>query len=147
MSDQPSPTDLETTLVEETRIVRWWISKIQSELDGLDGVGWGAVQGALHELSVHLKKRYDLEESGGLFDESFVESPQIQRRMQQLFRRHHELEGRLRVLLNDLKTHPENEVEARAERVDRFLKDWYKLEQSETHFFQQVAYEEYGQGS
>ena len=147
MSDTPERTDLEKILNEESRIVRWWISKIRRELDALDGVGWGAVQEALQELSVHLKKRYDLEESEGLFDESYVESPQIQRQMRRIFRHHHELEGRLGVLLNDLKAHPKSDVETRAERVNRFLEDWYALEQSETHFVQRVAYEEYGQGS
>ncbi len=146
MSDESAEQGASDQLAEEHRIVRWWMDKIRGELEAVDGVGWEAVRGALYELRTHLKKRYDLEERDGLFDETFVDSPRIQREMQRIFKRQHELEGRLEVLLHDLEE-GSSQLVVRTEMVRRFLDEWTALELTETGFFQRVAYEEYGGGS
>jgi hypothetical protein len=146
MNDRSAESGEGSALFAERRIVSWWMDKIRSELEAASGIGGRTVTGALHELHTHLKRRYDLEESGGLFDESFTDSPRIARETAKLFKRHHELEGRLEVLLHEIET-GSTPLIVRMEMVRRFLDEWTALEQSETDFFQRVAYEEYGGGS
>jgi len=146
MKDESAERAASEQLAEEHRIVRWWMDKIRAELEASDGVAWEAVRGALHELRAHLKKRYDLESKGGYFDESFADSPRIQREMRRIVKRQRELEGRLEVLLHDVEGNSSPQI-VRTEMVRRFLDEWIALEQSETGFYQRTAYEEYGGGS
>ena len=134
------------TLGEELQLARWWLERLTKMMEAAAPPSPKVVLGTLNEFRDHLRRCYKLEEEHGLSDEEEVETPTLERQELRLLGNHQELAGRLEVLLNDLRNHPDEHPEESRESLRRFLEDCHSLDLEETHFVQRVAYAEYGVG-
>ena len=134
------------TLAEELKITRWWLERLKTMVAAEVPKAPDVLLGALNEFRDHLRKCYSLEEQEGLHSEGDFESPTLEREERRLLDEHQKITGRLEVLLNDLRVHPEEHPQETLESLKQFLADCQDLDLEETHFVQRSAYAEYGVG-